>query len=81
MLAQCFYQLEDFGSLMRLTEVLGEGQPLLADIGAQLQSVGLCSDAVAAYLKVWLAVVAVLLLLLLDFTMPVVSREAPLSAL
>eukprot|EP00775_Hariotina_reticulata_P008215 gene8215-8407_t len=51
MLAQCFYQLEDFGSLMKLTEVLGEGQPLLADIGAQLQSVGLCSDAVAAYLK------------------------------
>lgn len=52
MLVQCFYHLEDFAGLMKLTEVLTEGQPLLADIGAKLQSVGLCSDAVAAFLKV-----------------------------
>jgi hypothetical protein len=38
---------------MKLTEVLTEGQPLLADIGAKLQSVGLCAYAVAAFLKVW----------------------------
>ncbi|KAF6259424.1 intraflagellar transport protein [Scenedesmus sp. NREL 46B-D3] len=51
MLVQCFYQLEDFPGLVKLTEVLTEGQPLLADIGAKLQSVGLCADAVAAFLK------------------------------
>jgi WD repeat-containing protein 35 len=53
MLVQCFYQLEDFPGLVKLPEVLTEGQPLLADIGAKLQSVGLCADAVAAFLKVW----------------------------
>lgn len=52
MLAQCFYQLEDFASLTKLVEVLTEGQPLLADLGRKLQSVGLCSEAVAAFSKV-----------------------------
>jgi WD repeat-containing protein 35 len=52
LLVQCFYQLEDFSGLVKLTEVLTEGQPLLADIGAKLQSVGLCADAVTAFLKV-----------------------------
>lgn len=52
MLVHCFYQLEDVSGLVKLTEVLTEGQPLLADIGAKLQSVGLCADAVAAFLKV-----------------------------
>jgi hypothetical protein len=52
MLAQCFYQLEDFASLTKLVEVLTEGQPLLADIGKKLQSVGLCTEAVAAFIKV-----------------------------
>lgn len=52
MLAQCFYQLEDFASLTKLVEVLTEGQPLLADIGKKLQSVGLCTEAVAAFTKV-----------------------------
>ncbi|WIA10618.1 hypothetical protein OEZ85_010800 [Tetradesmus obliquus] len=51
MLVHCFYQLEDFSGLVKLTEVLTEEQPLLADIGAKLQSVGLCADAVAAFLK------------------------------
>lgn len=51
MLAQCFYQLEDFASLTKLVEVLTEGQPLLADLGRKLQSVGLCSEAVAAFSK------------------------------
>lgn len=52
MLAQCFYQLEDFAGLTRLVDVLTEGQPLLADIGRKLQSVGLCTEAVAAFAKV-----------------------------
>lgn len=52
MLAQCFYQLEDFASLTKLVEVLTEGQPMLADIGKKLQSVGLCTEAVAAFSKV-----------------------------
>lgn len=52
MLAQCFYQLEDFASLTKLVEVLTEGQPLLADIGGKLLSVGLCKPAVAAFTKV-----------------------------
>jgi hypothetical protein len=52
MLAQCFYQLEDFASLTKLVEVLTEGQPMLADIGHKLQSVGLCTEAVAAFSKV-----------------------------
>jgi hypothetical protein len=52
MLAQCFYHLEDFASLTKLIEVLTEGQPLLADIGKKLQSVGLCTEAVAAFTKV-----------------------------
>ncbi|KAF8068393.1 Wdr35 [Scenedesmus sp. PABB004] len=51
MLAACLYQLEDFDGLLKLVEVLPEGQPLLADIGAKLQSVGLCAEAVAAFLK------------------------------
>lgn len=55
MLAQCFYQLEDFASLTKLVEVLTEGQPLLADLGRKLQSVGLCSEAVAAFSKVGVA--------------------------
>lgn len=52
MLIHCFYHLEDFTGLVKLTDVVTEGQPLLTDIGAKLQSVGLCSDAVAAYIKV-----------------------------
>lgn len=52
MLAQCFYQLEDFASLTKLVEVLTERQPMLADIGHKLQSVGLCTEAVAAFSKV-----------------------------
>jgi WD repeat-containing protein 35 len=52
MLLECFYALEDFGALVALTEVLPEGDPLLLGLGVKLQSVGLCSEAVAAFLKV-----------------------------
>ena len=52
MLVQCFYALDDFAGLVKLADVLPEGSPLLADIGAKLQGVGLCSDAVGAFLKV-----------------------------
>lgn len=58
MLAQCFYHLEDFASLTKLVEVLTEGQPMLADIGRKLQSVGLCTEAVAAFTKVRMGLLA-----------------------
>lgn len=51
MLVECFYHLEDYRSLSRLTDALPEGSPLLLDVGAKLQSVGLCSEAVAAFLR------------------------------
>ena len=55
MLLDCFYMLEDFQGLVTLTEVLPEGDPLLLSLGEKLQSVGLCSEAVVAYLKVGMA--------------------------
>jgi WD repeat-containing protein 35 len=52
MLLECFYMLEDFQGLVALTDVLPEGDALLLTLGEKLQSVGLCSEAVVAYLKV-----------------------------
>lgn len=52
MLVACFYALDDFAGLVKLADALPEVSPLLGDIGAKLQSVGLCSDAVATFLKV-----------------------------
>lgn len=51
MLVECFYRLEDYPSLARLTDALPEGDPLLLSVGARLQSVGLCAEAVAAFLR------------------------------
>ena len=51
-LADALYRLEDFEGLEQLTAALPEGSPLLLQIGEQFQSVGLCQQAAAAYIKV-----------------------------
>uniref|UniRef100_A0A7S0R8E2 Anaphase-promoting complex subunit 4 WD40 domain-containing protein n=1 Tax=Chlamydomonas leiostraca TaxID=1034604 RepID=A0A7S0R8E2_9CHLO len=51
MLVECFYALEDFVALGRLMDALPEGSPLLLSIGEKFQSVGLCNEGVAAFLK------------------------------
>ena len=52
MLVECFYALEDFAALGRLMDVLPDGSPLLNSVGEKFQSVGLCNEGVAAFLKV-----------------------------
>lgn len=51
MLVECFYALEDFQSLGRLAEALPDGNQLLLNIGDKFQSVGLCNEGVASFLK------------------------------
>eukprot|EP00232_Nephroselmis_pyriformis_P019088 CAMPEP_0182899530 /NCGR_PEP_ID=MMETSP0034_2-20130328/28121_1 /TAXON_ID=156128 /ORGANISM="Nephroselmis pyriformis, Strain CCMP717" /LENGTH=1198 /DNA_ID=CAMNT_0025033565 /DNA_START=181 /DNA_END=3774 /DNA_ORIENTATION=- len=50
-LIECFYVLEDFAGLEQLILTLPDGSPLLNDIGGKFQSVGLCEQAVAAFIK------------------------------
>ena len=52
MLVECFYALEDFTALGRLMEALPDGSALLHTVGEKFQSVGLCNEGVAAFLKV-----------------------------
>lgn len=52
MLIECFYNLEDFVALGRLMDALPEGSPLLLNVGEKFQSVGLCQEGVAAFMKV-----------------------------
>lgn len=52
MLVECFYALEDFASLGTLMDALPEGTPLLLNVGDKFQSVGLCNEGVAAFIKV-----------------------------
>ena len=51
-LADALYRLEDFDGLEQLTAALPEGGPLLLHLGERFQSVGLCQQAAAAYIKV-----------------------------
>lgn len=55
-LADALYRLEDFEGLEQLTAALPEGSPLLLQMGEQFQSVGLCQQAAAAYIKVTYAI-------------------------
>jgi WD repeat-containing protein 35 len=48
---ECFYTLEEYGSLEKLTATVPDGHPILRNIGHKLASVGLCVPAVAALLK------------------------------
>ncbi|XP_056151968.1 WD repeat-containing protein 35 [Lampris incognitus] len=50
-LAECYYMLEDYDGLERLTSSLPENHKLLPDIGQMFATVGMCEQAVNAYLK------------------------------
>ncbi|RVE56857.1 hypothetical protein OJAV_G00210340 [Oryzias javanicus] len=50
-LAECYYMLEDYAGLERLTTELPENHRLLSDIGEMYATVGMCEQAVNAYLK------------------------------
>lgn len=52
-LADALYRLEDFEGLEQLTAALPEGDALLLHLAESFQSVGLCQQAVSAYLKVY----------------------------
>ncbi|GAX81565.1 hypothetical protein CEUSTIGMA_g8993.t1 [Chlamydomonas eustigma] len=51
MLVECFYALEDFTALGKLMDAMPDGSPLLISVGEKFQSVGLCNEGVAAFLK------------------------------
>lgn len=50
-LAECYYMLEDYDGLERLTSSLPENHKLLPDIGQMFVTVGMCEQAVSAYLR------------------------------
>lgn len=50
-LVDTHYFLEDYNALERLINLLPEGSPLLTDVGNKFTSVGLCDQAVQAYLR------------------------------
>ena len=50
-LVECLYSLEDYAALTKLIYTLPDGHELLQNIGAKLMSVGICSDAVKAFVK------------------------------
>ncbi|XP_030575104.1 WD repeat-containing protein 35 isoform X3 [Archocentrus centrarchus] len=50
-LAECYYMLEDYDGLERLTIALPENHKLLPEIGQMFATVGMCEQAVNAYLK------------------------------
>jgi WD repeat-containing protein 35 len=49
--ANCAYTLDDYESLEKLIEQVPAGSTWLRSIGEKFQSVGLCSEAVGAYLR------------------------------
>ena len=51
-LVSVLYRLEDYRGLEQLAAAVPEGSPLLPDAGARFQSVGLCEQGVAAFVKV-----------------------------
>eukprot|EP00057_Strongylocentrotus_purpuratus_P012812 XP_011667286.1 PREDICTED: WD repeat-containing protein 35 isoform X1 [Strongylocentrotus purpuratus] len=50
-LAECYYMLEDFAGLNKLSDALPENHLLLPDIASMFMTVGMCAEAVSAYLK------------------------------
>ncbi|CAB3360361.1 Hypothetical predicted protein [Cloeon dipterum] len=50
-LVQCYYNLEEYDALESVVNQLPEGHPLLPVIADRLASVGLCEQAVKAYIK------------------------------
>lgn len=52
MLAQCYYQLEDFEALESLVRSLPENSELLPTVADMFTCVGMSEQAVMAYMKV-----------------------------
>lgn len=50
-LVDTYYFLEDYDALERVIPSLPEGSPLLTEVGNKFASVGLCEQAVAAFLR------------------------------
>ncbi|KAF3844600.1 hypothetical protein F7725_007763 [Dissostichus mawsoni] len=50
-LAECYYMLEDYQGLEKLSTLLPENHKLLPEIGQMFATVGMCEQAVKAYLK------------------------------
>lgn len=51
-LIKCYYMLEDYTALETSVANLTDKHPLLSTIGSMFASVGMCSQAVSAYIKV-----------------------------
>mmetsp|Transcript_10684 Transcript_10684/g.30908 ORF Transcript_10684/g.30908 Transcript_10684/m.30908 type:complete len:1031 (+) Transcript_10684:210-3302(+) len=51
-LVEAYYLLEDYEKLRGMIDALPEGDPLLAELGRRLTTVGLCEAAVGAFLRV-----------------------------
>ncbi|KAL8581320.1 WD repeat-containing protein 35 [Nucella lapillus] len=50
-LAECYYMLEDYSGLEKMITNLPENHKLLPDIAQMFQSVGMCEQAVEAYIR------------------------------
>jgi len=50
-LVDAYFNIEDFEGMKGIIEIVPEGNNLLMEIGEKLQSVGLCDEAVDAFLK------------------------------
>ncbi|KAJ3140913.1 WD repeat-containing protein 35 [Physocladia obscura] len=50
-LIECYYIIEDYDNLEKIIYTLPENSPLLANIAEKFVSVGLCDQAVAAFIK------------------------------
>uniref|UniRef100_H3CMI1 WD repeat-containing protein 35 n=1 Tax=Tetraodon nigroviridis TaxID=99883 RepID=H3CMI1_TETNG len=50
-LAECYYMLEDYEGLEQLTSELPENHSLLPELGQNFANVGMCDQAVRAFLK------------------------------
>ncbi|GAB5366413.1 hypothetical protein AAMO2058_001141600 [Amorphochlora amoebiformis] len=49
--AECAYAVDDYDTLKKLLETIPDGTPWLKKLGVKFQSVGLCEEAVKAYMK------------------------------
>ena len=50
-MVEAYYRLEDVENLQKLIQVMPENSPILDKIGEKFQSIGLCEQAVEAYVK------------------------------
>ncbi|CAL1291163.1 unnamed protein product [Larinioides sclopetarius] len=51
-IAECYYMLEDYAGLERLLNDLPENHKLLPELGSMFSSVGMCEQAVSAFVKI-----------------------------